>query len=392
MIAVIADDFTGAAEIGGVGLRYGLNVIIETEAIRHSNADLLVIATDTRSLTSKEAANIIKKITQQLLNLKPEFIFKKVDSVLRGNVADELLAQMSVSGKSRSIVIAANPELKRVIRDGIYYIDDIPLNLTSFANDPEYPVRSSLVREIIGYEPIYTNVLPNNEVPKDGLIFGDANDIKDLEKWAIEIDDLTLPAGASGFFDILIRNRISKRNMNGNKTGAFGEKSLYVLGSTFPKDNEMLMKMEANGYYLSNMPSEIYTNKNFEPKYLEQWANEIVHAINTNKKVIASIFHTPGNEPDIANRIRENIGALIKKVLEKTWINELIIEGGSTTYSVLKHLNIKKLHPIKEIDTGVIRMEMEGLPGLYLTTKPGSYIWPDDFWFFQNLQTSKTIY
>jgi hypothetical protein len=35
MIAVIADDFTGAAEICGIGLRHGLNVILETEAIKH---------------------------------------------------------------------------------------------------------------------------------------------------------------------------------------------------------------------------------------------------------------------------------------------------------------------------------------------------------------------
>jgi len=39
MIAVIADDFTGAAEIGGVGLRYGLQVLIETEVNDVSDVD-----------------------------------------------------------------------------------------------------------------------------------------------------------------------------------------------------------------------------------------------------------------------------------------------------------------------------------------------------------------
>ena len=35
MIVVIADDFTGAAEIGGIGLKYGLKVVIETNLENH---------------------------------------------------------------------------------------------------------------------------------------------------------------------------------------------------------------------------------------------------------------------------------------------------------------------------------------------------------------------
>jgi uncharacterized protein YgbK (DUF1537 family) len=86
MIAVIADDFTGAAEIGGIGLRHGLNVIIETEPIRNRSADLIIIANDTRSLRADEASGQIAQITEHLMQLKPGFIFKKIDSVLRGNI------------------------------------------------------------------------------------------------------------------------------------------------------------------------------------------------------------------------------------------------------------------------------------------------------------------
>jgi uncharacterized protein YgbK (DUF1537 family) len=45
MIAVIADDFTGAAEIGGIGLNHGLRVLIETKVKAVSGIDLLIIAT-----------------------------------------------------------------------------------------------------------------------------------------------------------------------------------------------------------------------------------------------------------------------------------------------------------------------------------------------------------
>ena len=55
MIAVIADDFTGAAEIGGIGLRHGMRVVIETEPVPNGQVDLLVIATDSRSKNQQDA-------------------------------------------------------------------------------------------------------------------------------------------------------------------------------------------------------------------------------------------------------------------------------------------------------------------------------------------------
>ena len=62
MIAVIADDFTGAAEIGGVGLRYGLKVVIKTSVDDPEEADLMIMATDTRSMTAEEAFREVEKV------------------------------------------------------------------------------------------------------------------------------------------------------------------------------------------------------------------------------------------------------------------------------------------------------------------------------------------
>lgn len=379
MIAVIADDFTGAAEIGGIGLRHGLNVIIETKPILSRSADLIIIATDTRSLRADEASAQIVQITENLLQFNPKFIFKKIDSVLRGNIKEELLAQMKVSGKRRALVIAANPVFKRIIRDGIYYIGEIPLNETRFSSDPQYPIRSSVVREILGVNErsLFYNLKPDDRLPKTGLIVGDVSGFDDLKKWAGHMDEHTLVAGASGFFDALLYRQQLSRSKKPKPPVPFGDKALLVLGSKFPRDNDFMNNIEADGHYLSNMPKEIYFNRNFDPSWLDYWTEDIVKGIRKQHKVIASILHSPSNEPDIAFRLMENIGELIKRVVEKTDLNELLIEGGSTTFVVLKYLNIKKLFPIQELDTGVIRMRIEGYPHLCLTTKPGSYFWPD---------------
>ena len=63
MIAVIADDFTGASEIGGVGIRHGYDVIIDTKIAKNVKTDILIIATDTRSQNFEESRILIEKIT-----------------------------------------------------------------------------------------------------------------------------------------------------------------------------------------------------------------------------------------------------------------------------------------------------------------------------------------
>ncbi|MDB5149076.1 MAG: hypothetical protein JWQ57_3096, partial [Mucilaginibacter sp.] len=79
MIAVIADDLTGAAELAGIGLNHGLKTEVSTTVDERCDADLLVIATDTRSLPVATAKDIIHHLSVQLLQLQPQFIFKKID-------------------------------------------------------------------------------------------------------------------------------------------------------------------------------------------------------------------------------------------------------------------------------------------------------------------------
>lgn len=379
MIAVIADDFTGAAEIGGIGLRHGLKVIIETEVNNPEGFDLLVIATDTRSMDAEGAARYTTEITEKLIKLGPSFIFKKIDSALRGHIAVELNAMMEVMNKNKALIIAANPVFQRIIRDGFYSIDGVPLHQTSFATDPEFPVNTSSVKDIIGnsYRPIHTGLTPWDQLPHKGFIAGDVRNFGDLEAWTELTSDDTVIAGASGFFNALLTQKKLSQPHHTNIECPLGEKSLYVLGSTFNRKGNFLSSISQNGYLISNMPEEIYFNKSFSEAKIDFWVNDIVRGIETHKKVFASVSHSISAESDISQRIKETLGIVIKKVIEKTQVSELFIEGGGTTSVILKHLEVKKLLPVQEIETGIIRMKMNELPGICLTTKPGSYQWPE---------------
>ena len=59
MVIVLADDFSGAAEIGGIGHRYGLRTEVQLSLDLSTAADLVVLDTNTRSLGEGEAAKKI---------------------------------------------------------------------------------------------------------------------------------------------------------------------------------------------------------------------------------------------------------------------------------------------------------------------------------------------
>jgi uncharacterized protein YgbK (DUF1537 family) len=103
-----------------------------------TDADVLIISTDSRSLKKKEALKTTADAIRKVIQLKPDLIYKKIDSVLRGYVLDELKVQMELSGLNKAFIMPANPSLGRTIIAGKYFIDGKQINETGFAADPEF--------------------------------------------------------------------------------------------------------------------------------------------------------------------------------------------------------------------------------------------------------------
>src|SRR5690606_22283234 len=150
MITVIADDLTGAAEIAGVCLRYGVQVAFGLDSIPEQSAKVVVIATDSRSQTEHEAYKPHQKIAKQVFEkTESPIVFKKCDSVLRGYVLTELKALMEASGKPQVLLQPSNPEGNRIIKNGVYYVDGIEIENTGFSTDPDFPAKTSSVATIL---------------------------------------------------------------------------------------------------------------------------------------------------------------------------------------------------------------------------------------------------
>jgi len=380
MIVVIADDLTGAAEIGGLGLRYGLKAEIITDLNINPAAELVVISTDTRSMPEEKALELTKAVSEKILTIKPDIIFKKVDSVLRGHIVPELKVHQEILGYKKALLVPANPSLGRILTGGKYYVNGQPIHETAFAHDPEFPVKGSQPHELLRVDKNAVSThLATDELPASGIIVGETASNDDLLNWITKADKDTLLAGGAGLFDALLNSLgFEKSEMETNTEPDLP--SLFVCGTTHDKSRSNVRKIKQNGGPVSYMPYHIIsyaTEMGFET-----WADEVVSLLKENKKAIIAIDEvTTGNGVVTAAELREKKAIVVEKIFQKLNIKELLVEGGSTAAAIINHLNFNRFFPVSELGAGVIKMKVAN-NDLFLTLKPGSYDWPAKTWDF----------
>lgn len=384
MLCVIADDFTGAAEIAGVALRYGMAGEVQTELRADVDAPLICVDTDTRSCRAEVAARRVALVARQCRAAGLRSVFKKVDSAVRGNVVAELSALMGAFSLDRALLVPANPTLGRVIIDGQYLVQGTPLHLTDFARDPEYPAKTADVRDILtqtGYEPIH--VLPSGAgLAAAGIIVGETASHEDVTAWACRLDRGTLPAGAAEFFGAFLEQigfeRLERASLVGRRATA--GRSLFVSGSVSDQSHAFCRRSEVRGIPVLRMPVGLFEQDAQAPRLVREWSDAAVRGFATCAQVIVAIDRPLRHEPGLPHRLSGHLGAVVQHVLAQIALKNVFIEGGATAAALARRLGWKRLIARREMAPGVVSMQVDPDPGPLITLKPGSYGWPDDVW------------
>jgi len=376
MIVVIADDITGAAEIGGIALRYGLSVVVSDEVNINNNADVLVIYTNTRSMSKEEAVQVMVGLTGKAMRLQPSLFYKKTDSVLRGYILPEMKAQMKVMNVDKGLLVPANPSLGRVIRNGKYYVNNELIHETGFYNDPEFPIKTSDVAEMLGTETEQVKVLSKNEsLLKNVISVGESVNNEDISQWVGQDNTSTLLAGGASFFEAILAKNHQWKYTSG-KSVELSLPLVLISGTTYQKNVDQI-KRYSN--FVSYMPESILSNDNSNQHDFERWLDHITDILSKYNKVIIAV----NNSGKILNPqlVREKKAEIVKLIFKKIGIKELLVEGGSTAYSIVNGLGWHSFIPIAELQQGIVRMKVSDASDLYLTIKPGSYDWPSQWKF-----------
>ncbi len=383
MIAVIADDLTGAAEIGGIGLQYGLKVEISQQVNPQTEADLLIINTDSRSKSLPDAIKAVTNACYSIKQLNPEFIYKKIDSVMRGHVLAEIEAELNVLGWNRALIASANPHLGRTFVDDVYLVNGTPVHQTSFAVDPEFPVSCCDAAGMLKAERGVVEVRrPDDGIPVSRITVGEVHDINDLDLWAKHCGEQMLPAGSGGFFAALLKSKLETVDTALPESDLLSEPILYVSGTTFGDNANRIKNLNTNDGPVAYLPLNLLQNEH-DTQSLADWCYEVVTVLKKHGKAVVAIEQISNNsfKPDAAT-LRQTMATAVNKVLKAAIVNELIIEGGSTAAAILNALHIDALYPVHEFGPGIIRCSTMIAANLHVTLKPGSYPWSEKTWIF----------
>ncbi|HNQ90085.1 MAG TPA: four-carbon acid sugar kinase family protein [Verrucomicrobiota bacterium] len=374
MIGVIADDLTGAAEVGAVGLRHGLQAEVVLAGEPSREADLLCLDTDSRACAPGEAAERATRAARLLRQRRAGWLYKKTDSVLRGNVTPEIEAIVAALGLDGALLVPANPSLGRKIVDGQYSVRGQWLHETEFAHDPRHPRSSPSVRELIAEPaslPLFVRRAEEG-LPARGIVIGDAASPKDLRQWAALRNDRWLMAGGAEFFSAILALPVS----SALPKPAQG-RELFVCGSATRVTRDFVARQTALGVRVFSLPQELATTSSVSPA---QWAllgDEVVAALHGTERAVLHVGLPPVHDVAIAEGLALHLVRVAQHVIPLGKTRHVFAEGGATAVALARQMRWHRLQVTAELGPGIVTLSTHDASATRFTIKPGSYPWPE---------------
>jgi uncharacterized protein YgbK (DUF1537 family) len=163
-IVIIADDLTGAADTGVQFCHFFEETVLlpyhqlarSFEAMSPSASQALSIYTSSRAMDARAASDRVTSVGRRLSASKSTWIYKKVDSCLRGNLGAEIEAVMDTLGFELSFIAPAFPGMGRTTVNDIHQVHGTAVSETEISRDPVTPVTDSHLSRIIAAQSRYT--------------------------------------------------------------------------------------------------------------------------------------------------------------------------------------------------------------------------------------------
>jgi D-threonate/D-erythronate kinase len=120
---LIADDLTGACDAAVQFAVRGLaaSVMLEMDE-PPAGARVVAVSTESRHLAEQEIPPILARVAERY---RAAVVFKKIDSVLRGNPGVEIAAALEAFGCEAAVATPAFPAMGRLVRGGRLSIGDV---------------------------------------------------------------------------------------------------------------------------------------------------------------------------------------------------------------------------------------------------------------------------
>ncbi len=148
-VLALADDLTGALEVGARFAAVGVNSAVAFAHQQPPEVAVLVLDTESRHLDDAAAYGRMVSLARVARQKGVRLLYKKTDSTLRGPIAAEFRAIVEAWAGTPLLYAPAYPSMGRTVRCGVLYVGDVPVDRTEFARDPLDPVRESSIPRLL---------------------------------------------------------------------------------------------------------------------------------------------------------------------------------------------------------------------------------------------------
>ena len=398
VLLIIADDFTGALDTGVQFAARGIKtrvVVGADAALTHRNADVLVVDTETRHLPAAKAYEAVERLVRRAGHAGFAYLYKKTDSALRGNVGAELAALLNASGSRQLAFLPAFPQMNRVTKNGVQYIDGAPVTESPFGVDPFEPVRHAAVTELLAEQTDlpaagFPALAADGNVPTaNGILIFDAATVEDLRSTGralLNHGGLRVLAGCAGFGAVL-PELLGLGGADVTRP-ALDPRLLVICGSVNAITLAQLDKAEQAGFTrLRLTPHQKLTPDYWRSEEGQAALKKIEETLAAHPYNIIETNDEGGNEPTVAAadalgltreemrvRIAGGIGQLVGAIFASPSVGTLLLTGGDTLLQCMNSVGVHELEPICEMERGVVLARF-GCNGTtrYVITKSGGF-------------------
>jgi uncharacterized protein YgbK (DUF1537 family) len=388
MTGVIADDTTGALDIGVMFHRAGCRVQMLLHPARvNAEPGVTIIDTDSRLDPADVAYAKVYAATRTLLASGARRFHKKTCSVFRGNIGAEFDALLDAVGAPQAIVSAAYPLLGRTTRAGRQRVDGRLLEDSVFARDPVHPRRTSDLVALIGEQSQRrSTVIPLGAVRSGPAalrsalaaaaaagatyLVVDGETQADLATLAEASTAFHVFAGSAGFALEWPRAWPGERSFAGEAfpaTAPAGRGVLVVCGSLMPQSRAQVAHLLAEGVANGVFPGAAAFDAVERTTLAETLANTACHhlargepfllATDSGETAPAAARGTPSTHlaesAALGKAVSAALAAIVARIVAHTPPAGLIVAGGDTSGAVARALGVRGCTIIEELCPGV---------------------------------------
>ena len=393
-LGIVADDLTGAcdtaAQLATFGIASLCSVRPKGPLPDWGKYDALAVNTQSRCMPGREAARAVRQGMGTLEKIGPRLYFKKIDTALRGNIAEETLAAME-SGFDTAILVAAIPRIGRTTRGGRQFLWGHPLEETHLVKDDlnSTPFSTSRIPEVFsGFPGVRTIVVSVEALRKPGaciprlassarekiiLIF-DAETREDIDRIvraALRDDRRFLYIGSLGLMEALagtLKEEPGSSPPTAPILPGTPRRILIACGSPHPASRIQIDRLLSTGE-ARDLPLSLRDLETCFPGAAATEGNLLCMHLRPERR-------ETGTTIDIPDRFAE----LVVRAVEKGERDCLILIGGETAYAVCRKLRIQTLETTAAFATVAAISKPRGkaqTPCSFIVTKGGSVGEPD---------------